>query len=212
MALVACGKGRPAANSPEYRAAHGIVEGEANTVEVSGVSFRVPSDVEFEVYSTEEIRPGKADELSLLLYIGQAGIHKGDPVPTARDSRIRVDISRMGDPGGKSYFEGEKERAEAPVVRPALGLVEYPLKGPAAEAEYSGAYVYIPLDGPRGHGREFFCSVARPKDPVLRNGDCNAYYYLDSGLQVRILFEYSALVNWRVIMETVRREVDDIQI
>ncbi|MCU9950592.1 hypothetical protein [Pseudomonas sp. PDM13] len=211
LALVACGKERPATHTPEYRAAHGIVEGAANTIEVSGVSFRIPNDVEFDVYSSEDIRPGKADELSLLLFIDQAGIHKGNPVPTARNSRVMVDILKMGDPNGKTYFEAEKEEAETPVARPTLGLIEYPLKGPAAEAEYSGAYVYVPADGPRGNGREFFCSVARPKDPVLRNGDCNAYYYLGSGLQVRVLFEYSALVNWRVIMEAVRREVSGIQ-
>lgn len=211
FALVACGKERPATHTPEYRAAHGLVEGGDNRVEVSGVPFRVPSDLEFDVYSAGDIRPGKADELTLHLFIDQAGLHKGNPVPTARDSRIRVEISRMGDPNGKSYFEGEKERAEAPIVRPALGLAEYPLKGPAAEAEYSGTYVYVPSDGPRGNGREFFCSVAWPKDPVLRNGHCRAYYYLGSGLQVRVFFEYSALVNWHVIMETVRREVGGIQ-
>jgi hypothetical protein len=212
MALVACGKESPATNSPEYRAAHGIVEGEANTVEVSGVSFRVPSDVEFEVYSTEEIRPDKADELTLLLFIDQAGIHKGSPPPVTRDSRVRVEISRMGDPNGKSYFEGEKQRVGVPIARPEWGLIEYPLKVPAAQAEFSGTFVYVASEGVQGNGREFYCSVGRPSELKERNGSCRAYYFLPSGLMVQVFFEYSALVNWEIIMSEVRRELESVEI
>ncbi|MDU9416753.1 hypothetical protein [Pseudomonas sp. zfem005] len=211
LALVACGKEKPAPHTPEYRAAHGIVEGEANTIEVSGTTFRVPNDVEFEVYSSGDIHPGKADELTLRLFIDQAGIHKGNPVPVARDSRVRVEISKMGDPNGKSYFEGEKERAEAPIARPSMELIEYPLKVPAAQAEHSGTSVYVAADGVRGNGREFYCSVGWPKDPAKTNGSCRAYYFLTSGLMVQVFFEYSALANWNVIMSEVRREVESIE-
>lgn len=47
---------------------------------------------------------------------------------------------------------------------------------------------------------------------LRKNGNCKAYYYLGSGVQVRVPFEYSALVNGHVIMEAVRREADSIQI
>ncbi|WP_165677689.1 hypothetical protein [Metapseudomonas otitidis] len=212
LALMACGKERPHLHTPEYRAANGDVEGEVNTIDISGTSFRVPPDVQFEVYSSGDIQPGKADELTLLLFIDQAGIHKGSSPPVTRDSRVRVEISRMGDPNGKSYFEGEKQRAGVPITHPELGLVEYPLKVPAAQAEFSGTFVFVAAEGAQGNGREFYCSLGRPSELKERNGSCRAYYFLPSGLMVQVFFEYSALVNWEIIMNEVRRELESIEI
>ena len=125
LALVSCGKERPAPHTPEYREAHGLVEGGDNRVEVSGVPFRVPSDLEFDVYSAGDIRPGKADELTLHLFIDQAGLHKGNPVPTARDSRIRVENGR---PQRVVLFRGWEGEGRGADRSPSAGPCGVPIE------------------------------------------------------------------------------------
>ncbi|QZX85601.1 hypothetical protein [Metapseudomonas otitidis] len=210
LLVVACGEKEPSVNTPKYRAAHGVVEGDVNVIEVSGVLFRLPKDTDFDVYSSGVIQPGRADRLTIRLYMDHRGLHDRKKIST--EGLTWIDISRMGDPNGKTNFQVEQERLGLPTVRPSLGLIEYPLQEPVSQAEYSGSYIYIPYGEAKGSVRELYCTVAWPKDPDKVNGDCRASYYLDSGLLVQVLFPYRALVNWKSIMRAVVQELGRIEI
>ncbi|MFV0885189.1 hypothetical protein ACNKH9_00495 [Metapseudomonas otitidis] len=211
LLVVACGEKKPSANTPEYRAAHGIVEGSVNLIEVAGDVFQLPPGADFDVYSYGDIKMGEADKLIMRIHMSHAIEGKDVSASANGVSVVWVDILKMGDTQGKTYLEAKEDRLGVPVERKSLDLVEYPLSMPLSEAEYSGEYIYVPADGVSGNGREFFCSVARPKDPSKTRGDCRAFYYLSSGLLVDVLFDYRALPNWKAIMEEVRQTVEGIR-
>lgn len=209
LLVVGCGEKEPSVNTPEYRAAHGVVEGNVNIVEISGVLFRLPEDTDFDVYSSGVIQPGRADRLTIRLYMDRRGLR--DRKNFSTEGLTWIDISRMGDPNGRKNLQIEQERLGLPTVRPSLGLVEYPLQEPVSQAEYSGSYIYVPYGESKGSVRELYCTVAWPKDPDKVNGDCRASYYLDSGLLVQVLFPYRALVNWKSVMKAAVEEVERIE-
>ncbi|WP_165665262.1 hypothetical protein [Metapseudomonas otitidis] len=211
LLVVACGEKKPSANTPEYRAAHGIVEGSVNLTEVVGDVFQLPPGADFDVYFYGDIKMGEVDKL--IMRIDMSHAIEGKDVSASENgvSVVWADILKMGDPQGKTYLEAKKDRLGVPVERKSLDLVEYPLNMPLSEAEYSAEYIHVPADGVSGNGREFFCSVARPKDPSKTRGECPAFYYLSSGLLVDVLFDYRAIPSWKAIMEEVRQTVEGIR-
>ncbi|MGC8101359.1 hypothetical protein [Metapseudomonas otitidis] len=178
LLVVACGEKKPSANTPEYRAAHGVVEGSVNLIEVAGDVFQLPPGADFDVYSYGDIKMGEADKLIMRIHMSHAIEGKDASASENGVSVVWVDILKMGDPQSKTYLEAKEDRLGVPVERKSLDLVEYPLNMPLSEAEYSAEYIYVPTDGVSGNDREFFCSVARPKDPSKARGDCRAFYYL----------------------------------
>lgn len=162
LLVVAFGEKKPSANTPEYRAAHGIVEGSVNLIEVAGDVFQLPPGADSDVYSYGDIKMGEADKLIMWIHMSHAIEGKDVSASANGVSVVWVDILK-------------------------------------------------PADGVSGNGREFFCSVARPKDPSKTRGDCRAFYYLSSGLLVDVLFDYRALPNWKAIMEEVCQTVEGIR-
>ncbi|WP_236214586.1 hypothetical protein [Metapseudomonas otitidis] len=72
LLVVACGEKKPSANTPEYRAAHGIVEGSVNLIEVAGDVFQLPPGADFDVYSYGDIKMGEADKLIVRIHMSHA--------------------------------------------------------------------------------------------------------------------------------------------
>lgn len=212
--LASCDKSPPLSNTPEYRVAHGIVEGQENTVLIGQSKFRLPPETIFDVYTSEEIRQHQADRLNL--YINMARALNVDPAQAEvyRPHKlgkyiVRVEIKyRRSHSAENSIFFYEKPLGE-PRVREDLKLIEYQLLAPSP-TEYSEQYLYKAIEkssvGLFPPYTEISCSVVRPNDEARRNGRCRMAYYVP-GLVVQSFFSLDLLPEWQIILDKASRDV-----
>ncbi|MFJ4145698.1 hypothetical protein [Pseudomonas sp. NPDC089734] len=211
--MAACNKEAPGINTPEYRAAHGITEGEPNSVQVAGSTFLLPRDVEFDLYTAGTIQAGKADKLTLYLNMGflftpprTGSAGKGEK------HMIRTEISSRGNPDHGERLLSLDEKTGTPVDRVDLDLIEYPINSPAP-ADNSRTYIYRAREpGSNAKPTAFFCSVVWPNDPSRRNGTCRTSFYNHSGLLIQSFFSYDLLKYWKAITDDVRHKTEAYEI
>jgi hypothetical protein len=134
-------------NTSEYRLAHGIVEGAANTLRVGDSVFHLPPDACFDVYTADAIQPHRADRLTLFINVDRflnpaprtGAIAKGDGYV------VRTEISYRGPlPAGGYGPEVDPQALRAPVVRQDLGLLEFVRVAPPP-TEHHADHVYRPI-------------------------------------------------------------------
>lgn len=212
--LGACTKEKPISNTPEYRVAHGIVEGMANTLRVGDSAFQLPPDAVFDVYTADAIQPYRADKLTLFISVDRllnpapraGAIAKGDGYV------VRAEISHRGPPAEGFSHEVDPQALRGPVARQDLGLLEFVRATPPPTA-YHADHVYRPIHQ-EGDQRdvEIFCGLAWPNDPARINGLCRTAYHTPSGLLVQSYFEYGLLRHWLVVTKEVKERVSQYQL
>ncbi|MCV4270313.1 hypothetical protein [Pseudomonas capsici] len=206
--LAACNKEAPKVNTPEYRAAHGITEGQPNTIQVASSTFRVPADVVFDVYTADTIQTAKADVLTLHLNMGLLFTPpRTGPAGKGEQHMIRTEISARGNPARmESMLSFEK--TDAPVERTDLDLIEYPVIAPSS-TDFSRNYIYQSRESDNTTPpTEFFCRVVWLNDPSRKNGTCRTSFYNQSGLLIQSFFSYDLLKDWKSITKEVRNKID----
>lgn len=115
---------KPASNSPAYKAAHGLVEGQVNELRVRGVLLQFPPAFFPNPYSADDIIAGQADSVTVDLDLTDWF----DPPPLVRSpylALVPITIARYGveapDLGQRQLAQHWKSIAD----RPELGLREY---------------------------------------------------------------------------------------
>lgn len=213
--LIACDQEKPMSNTLKYRSAHGIVEGQANTIFIGQSRIVIPQGTVFDVYTSGDIRPNQADRLHL--YINMASALGVDPerASSAKLDRyvVRAEVT------GREKFSSENgmffyERAlSEPNVRKNMGLIEY-TRSLSPPSEHSGIYLYKSIEeSPVGlfpQHTEIHCSLAWPHDETKTNGLCRASYYIPN-LVVQTFFDYSLLPHWRLVLNEVDERLSQYQ-
>jgi hypothetical protein len=212
--LGACVKEKPMSNTPEYRAAHGIVEGRANTLRVGDSAFQLPPGAVFDVYTADAIQPGRADKLTLFISVDRllnpapraGAIAKGDGYV------VRTEISHRGLAAEGFGHEVDPKTLHGPAARQDLGLLEFVRATPPPTA-YHADRVYRPIhqEGDR-RDVEIFCGLAWPNDPARISGLCRTAYHTPSGLLVQSYFDYDLLRHWPVVAREVGERVSQYQL
>ncbi|WP_147466602.1 hypothetical protein [Pseudomonas cichorii] len=208
LLLVACNKEAPKPNTPEYRTAHGVIEGKSNTIQVAGSTFRLPRDVEFDVYTAGVIQAAKADMLTLYFNMGFLFTPpRAGPAGKGEKHMIRTEISTKGNPAQRVSLLSV-EKTGTPVERTDLDLIEYPVNDPSF-TDVSRTYIYQT----RGSDNttpptEFFCWIVWSKDSSRKNGTCRTSFYSQSGLLIQSFFSYDLLKDWKSINKEVHDKTD----
>lgn len=202
-------------NTPEYRTAHGIVEGAANTLRVGDSAFHLPPGAIFDVYTAGAIRPQRADKLTLFISVDRllnptpraGAIAKGDGYV------VRTEITYRGPPPAEGFSQEVDPKAlRGPVALQELGLLELVRTTPPP-TEHHADHVYRPITPEGDHqGAEIFCGLAWPNDPARINGQCRMAYHTPSGLRVQSYFEHGLLKHWPLVAKEVKERVLQYQL
>lgn len=194
-------------NTPEYRAAHGIVEGQESTILVGQSKFRLPAETVFDVYTSGDIYPNQADQLHLYINMARALNVDSSLVEYHRPNKlgryiVRVEIKYRGRPSAENSIFFSAKRLSDPRVREDLNLIEYRHLSPPP-TEYSEQFIYKAIEksstGIFPLHTEISCSVVWSNDETKRNGLCWMTYYLP-GLVVQSFFSHDLLAHWKEIL------------
>jgi hypothetical protein len=197
---------KPASNSPAYKAAHGLVEGQVNELRVRGVLLRFPPAFFPNPYSADDIIAGQADSVTVDLDLADWF----DPPPLARSpflALVPITIARYGvetpDLGQRQLARQWKSVAD----RPELGLREY------VETRDNGGWgyrKYVPLNGsaktPRGGLIVYSCSGSPGEEPNW----CQMYFQHKSGPTVEYYLSWKLIPRWSKVHAEVLRTVDSL--
>ncbi|MET1078883.1 MAG: hypothetical protein ABWY06_12780 [Pseudomonas sp.] len=185
---------RPAANTPEYRQAHGLVEGRDNRIVVGATRFRIPAALPVEVYTGGPIQPGRADTLTLYLdFPGR--LEQPADLGILSPSTVRVEIKDI--PGGEEQLtplSRQDARWQRVFDRPDLGLTEF------HDLQFDGGWGYISYQSlapdartPLGAPIQLACSGF----PVGTVHQCRGEFRMPAGPYVWYFISVDLLPHWR---------------
>jgi predicted small lipoprotein YifL len=205
MSLAGCGK-KPASNTPEYAAAHGIESGKTNHLSLGDTRFSIPPEVGIQAETLGEIVPGRADALWLYLPdIAPAADPSASQVPAAGDHPKTIRIHFMQVHNDVEYTEPLDQSRGGVSVRTLndLGLRAYRDSGRRGDW---GAVSYEALDPadrtPMGNPIQLLCG---PDSDAA----CMSTYRLNAHIVVNYVFDHRDIATWRQrhrhVVESIRQ-------
>lgn len=190
-------EGRPPSNTPEHRAAHGVVDGQVNEIWVGDTLLRIPPDVSFNPISSGRIERGRATQVTL-------GLGYPQYVKLETMSRVGIELQR----GYEAPSRALPNDPDATIQEiPEWGLVEYRR---SRDSGGWGYFHYWPLDEsavtPLGNRISFNCRGLPGKKPTT----CRTAFVLHNDLQVWYYLRYALLPHWREIHSDVIQLVNSL--
>jgi hypothetical protein len=187
-------------SSPEYLAQFGVVNGQTNFIEVSGVKFRIPPQYPIDVVSHPPIRKGHADLIYFTLDFSNAIDGKGPVVPGADPQVALTEPQRHGGSiraGVKveiSHYNGESYSMVSRWPQDKI-TEQWGLRG------YAGRYESIVERTPNGNPVQFFC---------VNTYACFGRFEYPKGIVITYDIDRSMLPHWKVIYTGTLQVVDSL--
>ncbi len=180
-------EGRPPSNTPEHKAAHGVVEGQIAEITVGTTRLRIPPHISFTPRTNQqEIESGKADTILLGLRY---------PELEQREVLNRVSIElRKGYEAKDTPLPNEPD-ANVKEISDG-GLIEY--RRPRDNGGWNYV-VYWPKDEsartPLGNRIQYGCRGLPGKEP----SSCRCIFVIENDLQVWYYLPRELLPHWQKI-------------
>jgi len=194
--------GKPTEGTKEYLVEHGWIKGQPFDVDLGNVTLRIPTGLNFSVYTKGRIVKGQADRVTFTLLYHKFFDHPEIELPNASlgwmsDGLMRIKVRGGGyeDPIKKDK-QIEQWRWRKITELPMLGLIEY------ERQQFNGGWGHVTYVGlndadrtPAGSLIRYSCKGYPPGEI----SDCMSSYTIPGLAHVNFTFRAPLLPFWKVV-------------